>query len=336
MQPVGARRPDPQHEVDLRVGALLDHPAPIRCAAGRAAARPDLPASATKSCGASRSARASAEGRARSSPARARVAQPAGAPARARAIPAAPCGDGRTQRARARRRRGRRPGRCAAAARGPTGRWAPGGRPSATPCAPRATVAGDLREDGGHAVAAVPRRRGEAGPPPRAGPSRRRARARRAPRSTSARPSPRRRRAGWRRPWRPRVERAVVELDGVGEVQGRVRGADRARRAEAARASGRSRRRAGGATRAARYSDRTPSPPPTSRTVSAGSSSAARSITARMLSSIRKFWPSSRFGRTSKRRRRLRLPWRGSSSVVSLTTRRGARRSRRRCASRSP
>ena len=65
-------------------------------------------------------------------------------------------------------------------------------------------------------------------------------------------------------------------------------------------------------TRGARYSDSTPSPPPTSSTTSAGSSSAARPITPRMLSSMRKFWPSSRLGRTSNGRSRLRLAWRGS------------------------
>ena len=39
---------------------------------------------------------------------------------------------------------------------------------------------------------------------------------------------------------------------------------------------------------------------------------------------MRKFWPSSRLGLTSKRRRRLRLAWRGSSSatVTSAKTRR--------------
>ena len=63
-----------------------------------------------------------------------------------------------------------------------------------------------------------------------------------------------------------------------------------------ARAARRSRPRAGARTRGARYALSTPRPPPISSTTSSASSSAVRPITPRMLSSTRKFWPSSRFG----------------------------------------
>ena len=93
-----------------------------------------------------------------------------------------------------------------------------------------------------------------------------------------------------------RAERAEVELHGVGQVERRVLERGERLRERRARASGPPRPRAGGATRGARCSESTPSPPPTSSTTSPGSSSAARSITPSRLSSIRKFWPSSRFG----------------------------------------
>ena len=125
-----------------------------------------------------------------------------------------------------------------------------------------------------------------------------------------------------------RVERGEVELR-----PRRRDGASRSRTARAPRASGGSSERSTSTTcrcdtRGARYSDSTPSPPPTSSTTSSGASSAARPITPRMLSSIRKFWPSSRFGPDLEAPQAPRLAWRGSS----LTSRTPARRSPRRCA----
>ena len=69
------------------------------------------------------------------------------------------------------------------------------------------------------------------------------------------------------------------------------------------------------AARAARCSERTPRPPPISSTTSPASSWAARSTTPSTFESIRKFWPSSRRGRTSNSSIRRSDGWR------ALTTR---------------
>ena len=125
-----------------------------------------------------------------------------------------------------------------------------------------------------------------------------------------------------------------------GDAVGKVRDDLRGRRVERARGRASSRRRSAAscsdaassasrsagssersssttwtcAQRAARCSLSTPSPPPISSATSSASSSAARSMTPRMFESIRKFWPSSRFGRIPNCRRRRRLGWVGSSA----------------------
>ena len=125
-----------------------------------------------------------------------------------------------------------------------------------------------------------------------------------------------------------RLERGEVELHRVGQVQAGV-----GERRERVRERGLERAvdlhhvevapRAGPGAPRARRARRRPRAPRRR-----ASSSAARSITPSRLSSIRKFWPSSRFGphaRTARRRRR--LAWRGS-----LTSRAPARRWPRRLA----
>ena len=103
------------------------------------------------------------------------------------------------------------------------------------------------------------------------------------------------------------LQRGQVERHRVGPVHGDVGVRGRSHRRAHRAGARRSRPRARARRARARYSESTPRPPPTSSTTSRGASSAARPITPRMFESIRKFCPSSRSGRTPKRRIRRRL-----------------------------
>ena len=310
VQAVGARRAHVQHEVDLRVararGGTVTRP---RAAIAPPSARRASP-SGGEPLGAGVGRMAD-----RSSAARARVADASGAPGASASEPgerlAAVGEPGVHERGQL---GGRRRRRAAQDARAPTRRSAPGGTPCAAPAAARAPRTTSWASTRGGAVGLRP---------PGAAASR-------SPTSrwTIATQSVRRRQLldrleqhGGRHAVgqvrhdlaRRRVERGQVELHRVGQVQVDV--AERPERVAQRRLEravdlddvqvADARRQVLGEHARARRPPRAPRRRRRARR--------RRPITRRMLSSIRKFWPSSRFGRTPNSRRRRRLAWRGSS-----------------------
>ena len=108
------------------------------------------------------------------------------------------------------------------------------------------------------------------------------------------------------------IERREVELDGVGEVQRRVRvGVERVAQRGLERAVELDDVHVRDALREV-LAEHAEAAADLEHHV-AGSSSAARAITSRMLESIRKFWPRSRLGRIPNSVIRRRLGWTGAA-----------------------